>query len=873
MTPGATAPAGWRRRAPGPLVCHLLFLLLLLMFCGRGLSQTAPGTPTARWWSKAVESALTRAGSNRQELVQALERAPAAQREGLQFLLANMPPRDLQALSAEFLLENLSLAYKAMQEAPWARNIPAELFLNDVLPYASVNEQRDNWRKRLYEICLPLVKDCKTPAEAGRALNQQLFTLLKVRYSTKRRAPDQGPLETMETGVASCSGLSILLVDACRAVGVPARIAGTPLWSNNSGNHTWVEIWDGDWHFTGAAEQNPQGLDRGWFVGNASQAVKEDRDHAIYASSFQKTGLNFPLSWARQVDYVSAVNVTDRYTAKAKPADTAGLRLAVDVFDRPVGKRVAAKVIATDAANQAVRFEGASKEETADRNDHLSFQLPKQRTYVIEAERDSQRHRQYYTTGTNTEDCLVIFLSGIPAAPAPSQTCYAPPPIGKPLSPRDEARLKEALTAFFTAPTNQQAAWNFSGSLEKLLGDHEPAVRRAAWESFRAAPIHDALKQDFDARQVRFERHLSPYTVKTVGTRPANGWALFIAMHGGGGAPQELNDSQWRHMQIYYRDHPEAGGYLYVALRAPDNTWNGFYTGYVYPLIQNLLRQFLLFGDVDPNKEFIMGYSHGGYGAFAIGPKMADHFAAIHASAAAPADGAGPITLRNTVFTCMIGGKDTMYGRYHRIQNFAKEVRKLRGDRTDIYPVTVQIIADHPHAGLPDRDKIAEMYAAVRNPVPRELTWRLSDGVIRDFFWLHVPSPGPGMELDVACRDNHLTATATTNLTAFSILLDSRLIDFKKPVALELNGKTSTHQLQPSLRTLCETLQRRGDPELAFTAEIALPLAANACQQGGLRSAIAGRGSRKTHPTFHPADAVPKASHRPVVLRLPSQSL
>ena len=36
-------------------------------------------------------------------------------------------------------------------------------------------------------------------------------------------------------------------------------------------------------------------------------------------------------------------------------------------------------------------------------------------------------------------------------------------------------------------------------------------------------------------------------------------------------------------MQIYYRDHPEAGGYLYVALRAPNDAWNGFYDVYVYP--------------------------------------------------------------------------------------------------------------------------------------------------------------------------------------------------------------------------------------------------------------------------------------------------
>lgn len=805
----------------------LLALLLLPLLAGTGISQSA-NPASSRWWSEAVESALSQAGTNRQELVRALERSPASQRGGLQFLLANMPERDLQSLSADFLLGNLGLAYQAFQAAPWAKRVPPEIFLNDVLPYASVTERRDDWRRRLYEFCQPLVKDCRTPAEAAKALNQQIFRLLKVKYSTTRRAPDQGPFETMQTGVATCTGLSILLVDACRSVGVPARVVGTPLWSNNSGNHTWVEIWDGDWHFTGAAEQDPNGLDRGWFVGNASQAVKDDRRHAIYASSFKKTDLSFPLTWAWRADYVSAVNVTDRYAARAKPPEPVGVRLTVDVFDRPVGQRVVAKVTATDAADASVRFEGSSRGETADMNDHLYFQLPKQRAFVIEAEREGQKHRQYFTTGTNTEDRLAIFLGGVPPVPLPPLAWYVPPAVTTPLAAKDEAKLKVALADFFTAPTNRQAKWKFPGGLERLLRDNEPAVRRAAWDAYRAAPIHDALRRDFDAHEVRFEKYLSPYTVKTVGTRPPNGWALFIAMHGGGGAPQELNDSQWRAMQRYYRDHPEVGGYLYVALRAPNNEWNGFYTGYVYPLINNLLRQFQLFGDVDPNKKFIMGYSHGGYGAFAIGPKMPDYFAAIHASAAAPADGASPVTLRNTVFTTMVGGKDTMYGRYDRIREFDQAIKELRGSRTDIFPVSVSIIADHPHSGLPDRDKIAEMYGAVRNPVPRELTWRLTDGVIRDFFWLHVPTPAPGRELDVTCRDNRLVATATTNLPAASVLLDSRLIDFKQPVALVLNGKTTRRRLQPSLRTLCETLQRRGDPELAFTAELPLPLTAAA---------------------------------------------
>jgi transglutaminase-like putative cysteine protease len=118
--------------------------------------------------------------------------------------------------------------------------VPEEIFLNDILPYACLNERRDDWREKLREISLPLVAECKTPGEAAQRLNEKLFPLLKVRYSTERKRADQCPSESIASGKATCTGLAILLVDACRAVGVPARVAGTPMWSNLRGNHTWV---------------------------------------------------------------------------------------------------------------------------------------------------------------------------------------------------------------------------------------------------------------------------------------------------------------------------------------------------------------------------------------------------------------------------------------------------------------------------------------------------------------------------------------------------------------------------------------------------------------------------------------------------------
>jgi len=793
----------------------------MFFFKGTLTSQTKNEKLMARWWSNTTESALDQSENNRQELINALEHVPFDNRAGLQFLIENMPQMDLQSLKADFLLENTVWAYKGLQEAPWANSIPKDIFLNDIISYVNTTESRDNWRKRLYEICHPLVKSCQTPKEAAKILNESIFRLLKVKYSTKRRVADQGPFETMETGVATCTGLSILLVDACRSVGVPARIVGTPLWSNNSGNHTWVEIWDGKWYFTGAAEQDSKGFNLGWFVVNASKAVKDSPQHAIYAASFKKTDTLFPLVWARDV-HVSAVNVTDRYTSLAKPETSSGLRMTMEVFDRPVGERLAANVTITDAADPEVKFSGISKGETADMNDHLYFQLLKNRTYIVKAVYKNQKVSQYYTTGSEAEDKLFVFLSGIPAVPPPPKPPFSPWQVTKHLSVKDSANLRRELTAFFYATGAQQKNWKFSRKLQKLLFSNEPAVREIAWYTYRDGYLHDSLKHDYDTRIVRFGDHISPYTVKTVGTRPPNGWALFIAMHGGGGTTQEFNDSQWRHMQIYYRDHPEVGGYIYVALRAPDNSWNGFYTAYTYPLIQNLLRQFALFNDIDPNKKFIMGYSHGGYGAFAIGPKMPDYFAAIHSSAASLADGASPITLRNTIFTSMVGSKDTLYGRYKNIVSFQNDIEKLKNGRKDIYPVTAQIITDHLHSGLPDRDKIAEMYPNVRNPVPRDLTWRLTDEVITDFFWLHSSNPERGKDFNVSCNLNYLTAT--TNLSDASILIDNRLVDFNKLVVLEFNGKTFKRKLHPDLRIFCETMQRRGDPELAFSAEWQLPI-------------------------------------------------
>ena len=328
------------------------------------------------------DAVLERAGQNRFEISQALDRIPASQRDGLRFLLTHMPESDLQGLSSGFLLENVDYAYRAWKESPWKSQVSEQLFFNQILPYASINERRDAWRRSFYERLKPLVRGMDSPGLAAARLNQEIFPLFGVRYSTKRKKADQSPFETMENGLASCTGLSILLIDACRAVGIPARFVGVPLWSDGSGNHSWVEVWDEGWHFTGAAEPAGDALDQAWFIGRASKAERESRRHAIYAVSFRRTPQPFPMVWKRGSDQVHAVNVTDRYTALGTAMPVGMVQLMFRVFDEQSGDRCSAPIELRESSGQLV-FEGASKDERLDANDHLSVAVEKGKTYEL----------------------------------------------------------------------------------------------------------------------------------------------------------------------------------------------------------------------------------------------------------------------------------------------------------------------------------------------------------------------------------------------------------------------------------------------------------------------------------------------------------
>lgn len=365
-------------------------VLVLLAF---GLSACSSGryAGVPKEYHALIDRTIATAGDNAKELKKALKEVPRNEREGMAFLISYMPERDARSLSAAFLLENVQYAYKARAEFPWAKEVPDSVFLNDVVAYANLNENRESWRKDFYERFKKYVAPCKTMREAIDSVNKNVRDELLVDYNTKREKPDQAPYESMRQHMASCSGLSILLTDAFRAVGIPSRVAGTPAWHDDRGNHNWNEVWiDGQWRFT---EYYPSDdLDQSWFLTDAGKAIKEDVRKAIYAASFKPTGCYFPLVWDEDIRYVHAENVTDRYTSlyraqlSAMPADGSHVALRVMVFKdkdhaEASGDRVATNLDVFKGEKQL--YGGRSTGATQDMNDVLTFNVEKNQQYII----------------------------------------------------------------------------------------------------------------------------------------------------------------------------------------------------------------------------------------------------------------------------------------------------------------------------------------------------------------------------------------------------------------------------------------------------------------------------------------------------------
>ena len=724
-------------------------------------------------------------------LVAAKEKFGEDGAKAAKFLVENMPPMDRGTLSKELLMENLGLALQVRGEFPWAKQVPEAIFFNDVVPYAVFDEPRESWRSDFHEKAMAMVKDAKSGAEAAMILNRDLFKLLNVHYNTGRKKPNQSPRESIEMGKATCSGLSIILVDACRSVGIPARAVGTPMWTNERGNHTWVEIWDGDWHFTGADEYDVGGLDRGWFVGDAAHAKSDNPRYSIYATSWKREGLSFPLVWARRSEEVAAVNVTSRY-AKPGLSDSSFTQLGIRLFDGESGVRLPARVCAIDAAgNQLARAE--TKAGTADLNDMPRLEIKPGTTGWLR-----------FTVGTEVRELpFGPLTNGEPTVDAEW---------------RKLAPVSESLTGI--------EKWLASSAANRKMeaGALQVELTKPEAERALALIVDDYFSRLGEERKLEVENQTITnaglslrWKSKVFGERPAGGHSLWISMHGGGGAPPEVNDQQWTNQVGLYK--LEEG--IYVAPRAPTDTWNLWHQEHIDPMFGRLIEDYVAVAGVNPNKVYLMGYSAGGDGVWQLAPRMADRFAAAAMMAGHP-NSASLLSLRNLPFAVFVGGNDSAYNRNKVVAERAADLDRLEQSDPGGYVHMSRVYEGLGHwMNRKDAEALPWMAKFERNAWPKKIVWQQGDVIHNRFYWLQIPS---GTEIK---KGQKLTATVggqNVDLDgdvpgAIVLELSDQLVDLEQPVSVSVNHRTVfSGKVKRQAVAIVTSLQERPDPVAAATA-------------------------------------------------------
>ena len=166
----------------------------------------------------------------------------------------------------------------------------------------------------------------------------------------------------------------------------------------------------------------------------------------------------------------------------------------------------------------------------------------------------------------------------------------------------------------------------------------------------------EIITKTMDVCTIEMGDHKMHYIMKEIGDPDEYGnYPLYIALHGGGGGAVEVNNEQWLQMADYYSESVTNG--IYVAVRGIEDVWNTHFLDESYAMYDRLIEDMILLKRADPNKVYLLGFSAGGDGVYAIAPRMADRFAAVNMSSGHP-NGVSLLNTSNLPFEIQVGIRD-----------------------------------------------------------------------------------------------------------------------------------------------------------------------------------------------------------------------
>ncbi len=394
------------------------------------------------------------------------------------------------------------------------------------------------------------------------------------------------------------------------------------------------------------------------------------------------------------------------------------------------------------------------------------------------------------------------------------------------IQPVASSNAVQQLKAWLARPAGERSAFTNQSFVSVPLTRADCASAAAAlWQDHqkyiletRADEMRNQLLE-LDGLKIKFQ------TLLFTNGPASNGHSLFLSLHGGGGAPAQVNESQWRNQIKLGNGYRPTEG-IYLAPRAPTDDWNLWHQEHIDRFFDRLIQNLIVLSNVNPNRVYVMGYSAGGDGVYQLAPRMADRFAAAAMMAGHPND-ASPLGLRNLPFAIQVGANDDGYRRNSVAAEWGAKLDKLQQADPGGYVHFLELHEGKGHwMDLQDRKAVPWMEKFNRVALPEKVVWRQSTVTHTRFYWVAVPAEQAkaGQEI-VAQRSGQTVTLSTSDAHAVIVLLNDAMLDLDKPVTVRTGEKNVFEAIVPrTIGTLARTLSERGDTNLTFSTEIRVKL-------------------------------------------------
>lgn len=339
-----------------------------------------------------------------------------------------------------------------------------------------------------------------------------------------------------------------------------------------------------------------------------------------------------------------------------------------------------------------------------------------------------------------------------------------------------------------------------------------------------------------------------PYYFIRKGEKPADGYPLFLYMHGSGNKESEwetgyklcssFEDSPSMH---FVPQIPNAyGEYYRWAIQSKQWAW------------EKLLRLAFLDENIDANRIYFFGISEGGYGSQRLASFYADYLAG-----AGPMAGGEPLknapmeNLANIAFSLRTGERDYAFARNYMTYNAALVIDSLKKAHPGLYSHFIELLPGMGH-GIDYSPTTPWLSKFKRNPHPSYFYWEDYDMYGRHrtgFYNIRVNETSRESDEQRTCYEVEM-ADNTVNITVknvdyttieeiygipmrfsksysqatkgnITLFLSEKLFDFSRPVKVVVNGKEAFNGIvAPAVKAMVESCAEFFDPERLFPASV-----------------------------------------------------